>query len=215
MKRISKVVVLCMAIAVALPGCNIHSEKCEEQVTDIKQVDKTVDADKIEVISAGKSKVYLDEVRYYAYNTQATYEAYYIAEGKELDWDKEMSVGVSLEKAVKSTVFDSICEREAIVLYADEYQIILNEADVAEVEKKVQAFFEGTNKKLLRKINVTRERLTEIYQKDALFKKVKATMEEQYEGKSEAAYKKWKTVNNVTTNEYWEGINYKEPIFMK
>ena len=38
-----------------------------------------------------------------------------------------MSVGVSLETAVKSTVLDSICEREAIVSYADEYQIALDE----------------------------------------------------------------------------------------
>ena len=62
---------------------------------------------------------------------------------------------------------------------------------------------------------MTEKRLSEIYQKAALFEKVKAAMEDKQEGESEEAYKKWKTVNNVTTNEYWDEINYQEPIFMK
>lgn len=215
MKKINKIATLCLAAMVAFCGCNVNSEKNEEKDTSANHANKTIEADKTGVIVAGESKVYLDEVRYYAYNTQATYEAYYMAEDKELDWSKEMSVGVSLETAVKSTVLDSICEREAIVSYADEYQIALDEEAIAEVDKKVQTFFEGTNEKLLEKIDVTEKRLSEIYQKAALFEKVKAAMEEQQEGKSEEAYKKWKTVNNVTTNEYWDEINYQEPIFMK
>ena len=32
--------------------------------------------------------IYMDEVRYYAYKTQATYEVYYMSKNKELKWNK-------------------------------------------------------------------------------------------------------------------------------
>lgn len=46
-------------------------------------------ADTILTITAGGSQVMLDEVRYYAYTAQATYETYYLTKGKEIDWDSK------------------------------------------------------------------------------------------------------------------------------
>lgn len=244
-KRFSNLIILCMIVSMVLSGCDLgYSKKTNnknnqgntkadaeaiygsngnegsevmENKNDKKNAEENSNknADKIEVIVAGESKVYLDEVKYYAYNTQATYEAYYIAENMELDWNKEMSVGVPLETAVKLTVLERISEREAIVSFAGEYGVELSEEEIKAVDEKVKKFFEGTNKGLLEKISIKEKRLKSVYEKDALFEKVKAVMETEKEGKSEATYKKWKTVNNVTTNGYWDEINYQEPIFMK
>ena len=38
--------------------------------------------------------IYMDEVRYYAYKTQATYEVYYMSKNKELKWNKKLKIGI-------------------------------------------------------------------------------------------------------------------------
>lgn len=210
-------VLFLLVAAVGLTGCSVSSDNNREAVSqteeDILSDAPAVMAEHTEVIKAGTTVVYLDEVRYYAYNTQATYEAYYMAEEKELDWDRQMSVGVTLEEAVKSTILDSICEREAIVACADEYNVHFKEKELMEVSEKVNKYFSETNENLLKKTDVSRERMKEIFQKDALYEKVKAKMNKKEEGKSEEVYKKWKKVNNVTTNEYWDAINFDKPIW--
>lgn len=63
-------------------------------------------ADTILTITAGGSQVMLDEVRYYAYTAQATYETYYLTKGKEIDWDSKMDGNVTWEQGVKSLCFN-------------------------------------------------------------------------------------------------------------
>lgn len=215
--KIKNFMILVVAVTVVLTGCE-SNKKMEEgnAKTEAKNPDEVpaVMAEHTEVIKAGDVVVYLDEVRYYAYNTQATYETYYMAEEKELDWNGKISDDVTLEEAVKSTVLDTICEREAIISYADEYNIKLEESELLEISDKANKFFSETNEKFLEKVDVSHERMRAIFEKNALFEKVKMKMEDEESGKSEEAYKNWKKVNTVTTNEYWDAINYDTPIFM-
>lgn len=74
-------------------------------------------ADTTLTITAGGSQVMLDEVRYYAYTAQATYETYYLTKGKEIDWDSKMDGDVTWEQGVKSLVLDDICKREWLMKF--------------------------------------------------------------------------------------------------
>lgn len=213
----SKMLVLTLIAMVGVTGCGIQNDKEKDNTktpeNSLTDISATI-AGETEVIKAGDSVVYLDEVRYYVYNTQATYETYYMAENKELDWKEEKSEGVSLEEAVKSVVLDKICEREAMVSYAREYNVSLNETDIGKVSDKVEKFFSESDDNFKEKVDVSHNRMKEIFEKAALCEKVKRDMNKENEGKSDEMYKNWKKANNVTTNEYWDAINFDTPIFV-
>lgn len=217
MKQIRSLGILLLVAMMVFTGCSAVDGEKEGQTNESgEKIDIALSAEeaaRTEVMNIGTKKVYLDEVRYYSYNTQATYETYYIAEEKELDWNREMSEGVTLEEAVKSTVLDGICRRESLILYADEYNVDFTEEELKEIAEKVENFYEKSNEKILDRININRERLQEIFEKNELYNKVKDIMESEKEGKSDEVYKNWKKANNVTTNEYWTAINFQTPIF--
>lgn len=179
-------------------------------------IDVTMEAKKAAttvVLTVGQGQICLDEVRYYSYNTQATYEVFYSMEEEELDWHSEMSEGVSLEEAVKSTILDTMCERQALVEYAAENGIVLTEEELAQVDEKTNTFFQQSGEDILEKIDIGNDRLKEVYAKDALYLKVKESLETEQNGMSGKVYNKWKASNDVTTNSYWKYINFDTPIF--
>ena len=61
-EKINKIATLCLVAMVAFCGCNANSGRNEEKATSANQGNKIIEADKTEVIVAGESKVYLDEV---------------------------------------------------------------------------------------------------------------------------------------------------------
>ena len=168
--------------------------------------------DSVDTIRVGNIYVEDDEMRYYFYNTQATYEAYYIAEDMELDWDSELQEGTSLREGVKSIILDDICKREVIISFAEDYSIETDSDDVSEAEKMVETFFTETNPKLQSKINISPLRLQEIFEKEILYKKVSEAMEAEEEGKTDEMYKNWKNANNVTTGDKWHELDFDEVI---
>lgn len=174
---------------------------------------KTEMSEEQDVIIAGDRIVLEDEVRYYFYNTQATYEAYYMAENIELDWNREMSDGITLAMGVKSSILDSICEREAIVSCADQYGIALTAEERNAVEAKVETFFTQTDENLQNLIHITSYRLQEVFEKDELYRKVKAKINVDQNDLSDEMYKNWKTTNTVTTNDTWEKLDFSKKIF--
>lgn len=213
---LAKLVLLCTTVTVIFSACSF-GKSSEEVVTDENgnkiNTDLSYDeAARQPVIVVGTEQVYLDEVRYYTYTTQATYETYYATEDKELDWNMEMSVGVTLAEAVKSNLLDAICEREALSSYAEEYGVSFSEEELTKISKKVDKFYAKTNEKLLDRIKIKTERLKEVFEKDELSKKVKEKLEGQQTGKAEEVYKNWKKANTVTTNEYWDALNFNTPI---
>ena len=177
----------------------------------MKQPD-SVNVLETDTIQVGTNVVPEDEMRYYFYNTQATYEAYYIAEKMELDWNSQMQEGVTLSEGVKSTILDSICRREVIAGYADDYSVKLDSEDFAEAKKMVETFFTETNPKLQERIDISPLRLEEVFEKDILYKKVEKIIENEEEGKTDEMYKNWKAANTVRTGEAWQKMNFDEAI---
>ena len=155
-----------LTVAVGLVGCGqgkaveettvATSETGSESSTVLKgTVSKSSTgsdgADTTLTITAGGSQVMLDEVRYYAYTAQATYETYYLTKGKEIDWDSKMDGNVTWEQGVKSLVLDDICKREWLNEISSQYDIKLTKKEKSSVKTKASKYFKNTNVKLARK----------------------------------------------------------------
>ena len=169
-------------------------------------------ADTTLTITAGGSQVMLDEVRYYAYTAQATYETYYLTKGKEIDWDSKMDGDVTWEQGVKSLVLDDICKREWLNEVSSQYDIKLTKKEKSSVKTKALEYFKNTNVKLAKKINISEDRLIKVFEKAEIADKTEKKMEKDGSSTKEM-YIKWKKGNNVTAESQWNNINFKEAIF--
>lgn len=205
MKRFFKVVCI-ISIALCLIGCK-QSQK--ENINDISATKENLEV----AIYAGENNVYIDEARYYAYNTQATYEAYYLTEEKKLNWSEKNKNKTSFQSIVKATVLDGICRRECLYSLAEEYNVSLDEDELTKIDADVNNFIKNSNKKLINKINITKERLTVVFSKDKIAQKVEDIMNATDKNLVENTYKKWKEEHTVSANQNWEKVNYNEPIF--
>lgn len=148
-------------------------------------------ADTILTITAGGSQVMLDEVRYYAYTAQATYETYYLTKGKEIDWDSKMDGNVTWEQGVKSLVLDDICKREWLNEISSQYDIKLTKKEKSSVKTKALEYFKNTNVKLAKKINISEGRLIKVFEKAEIADKTEKKMEKDGSSTKEM-YIKWK-----------------------
>lgn len=169
-------------------------------------------ADATLTITAGGSQVMLDEVRYYAYTAQATYETYYLTKGKEIDWNSKMDGDVTWEQGVKSLVLDDICKREWLNEISSQYDIKLTKKEKLSVKTKALEYFKNTNVKLAKKINISEGRLIKVFEKAEIANKTEKKMEKDGSSTKEM-YIKWKKGNNVTAESQWNNINFKEAIF--
>lgn len=169
-------------------------------------------ADTTLTITAGGSQVMLDEVRYYAYTAQATYETYYLTKGKEIDWDSKMDGDVTWEQGVKSLVLDDICKREWLNEISSQYDIKLTKKEKSSVKTRALEYFKNTNVKLAKKINISEGRLIKVFEKAEIANKTEKKMEKDGSSTKEM-YIKWKKGNNVTAESQWNNINFKEAIF--
>lgn len=214
-------------VAVGLVGCGqgkaveettvATSETGSESSTVLKETvskSSTVSdgADTTLTITAGGSQVMLDEVRYYAYTAQATYETYYLTKGKEIDWDSKMDGNVTWEQGVKSLVLDDICKREWLNEISSQYDIKLTKKEKLSVKTKALEYFKNTNVKLAKKINISESRLIKVFEKAEIADKTEKKMEKDGSSTKEM-YIKWKKGNNVTAESQWNNINFKEAIF--
>ena len=154
----------------------------------------------------------LDEVRYYAYTAQATYETYYLTKDKEIDWDSKMDGDVTWEQGVKSLVLDDICKREWLNEISSQYDIKLTKKEKSSVKTKALEYFKNTNVKLAKKINISEGRLIKVFEKAEIADKTEKKMEKDGSSTKEM-YIKWKKGNNVTAESQWNNINFKEAIF--
>lgn len=207
-----QILILCMiaVLGVGMTGCSNEDSKenTKTEVTEADDESGTI-SDELVVIRAGKSEVYLDEVLYYAYTTQATYETYYLMKGKEMNWNNEMKEGVTWQQGVKSTILDDICRREYFYSLASKYDVVLSDSEEETIQKAADEYFEESNKKLLKKINIKRERLKKIFEKQKIAEDVENILKDS----AEDLYNQWKKGNTVTADEQWESINFNEPIF--
>lgn len=196
--------IICVCFIFTFASCDIKSNHSEtESLRD----------NNIVAIHVGNSEVLIDEARYYAYTAQGTYEVSYLAEGKEIDWNAEMNEGVTWQKAVKSMALDDICRRECMYSLAKDYNISLSEDEKKDISKKVDEFYKNSNSVLKEKINIKRERLESVFQKEIIAKKVEEKMTQNHKNLADKTYENWKTGNTVTAEKEWQNITFEKPIF--
>lgn len=198
--------VMCCVVIFAFGGCG-KSNKEKVHETSTAAPEKTV------AVNAGDIKVYLDEAKYYLYTAQATYETYYISEGKEIDWESDMKDGTSWQQGIKSIVIDDICRRESMYALAGEYNVSLTEEEKSDVETDVKNYYTKTNKKLSSKIDISQKRLTYVFEKQKIAQKVESILNTTDKNFADETYETWKTGNTVTAEEQWKKITFSEHIF--
>lgn len=197
--------VLLCGMLVSCWGCGKKTQESEKATTGSPE--------DIVAISAGESKVYLDEAKYYIYTAQATYEVYNITEGRELDWNSEMKDGVTWHQGVKSMVLDDVCRRECMYNLAKEYNVSLSDDEEKQIDIEVENYFEGTANKLITKIGISKSRLKYVFEKKKIANKVQDIMTTADKKLPDETYENWKKGNTVTTAEQWDQINFEKPIF--
>ena len=156
--------------------------------------------------------IYMDEVRYYAYKTQATYEVYYMSKNKELKWNKKLKIGVTLEEGVKSQILSNICERQALYDEASKYDVSLSAEEESEANEEADYYLENSSEKMLSKVNISKERLVEIYKKEKIAKKVEDILNAKEKNSADEMYQQWKSKVTIVMEEPWGKINFSEKI---
>ena len=156
--------------------------------------------------------IYMDEVRYYAYKTQATYEDYYMSKNKELKWNKKLKIGVTLEEGVKSQILSDICERQALYEEASKYDVSLSAEEESEANEEADYYLENSSEKMLSKVNISKERLVEIYKKEKIAKKVEDILNTKEKNRADEMYQQWKSKVTIVMEEPWGKINFSEKI---
>ena len=202
MKRLL-ILTICIIFTLGLVGCGCGG----------KDDTKLTDADRL-AIKVDGNEVSLDEAKYYAYSSQGTYEIYYIANDKDLDWNAKAEDS-TMQGVVKGQTLDDICRRECFYAKRDEYNVKLDADEKKEVEKKVNNYFAESSDKLKKKIGITKKRLREVFTKDAIAQKVEDIMEAEEKGKAGDYYKDFIDDASVDCEECWAIINFKDPIFSK
>ena len=200
------VIIICLVLMAGMTACGNERSGEKEQTTTISE-SKTV------AIHAGEVQVLMDEARYYAYTAQATYEAYYISENREIDWNSKMTKEVTWQQGVKSIVLDDICRRECMYALASEYNITLTKEEEAMIDVAVEKYYSDTDKKLMSKIDIEKNRLKFVFEKEEIASKVENVMMATDKNLSDETYENWKTGNTVTAEKQWKMITFKEHIF--
>lgn len=200
------VIIICLVLMAGMTACGNERSGEKEQTTTILE-SKTV------AIHAGKVQVLMDEARYYAYTAQATYEAYYISENREIDWNSKMTKEVTWQQGVKSIVLDDICRRECMYALASEYNITLTKEEEEMIDVAVEKYYSDTDKKLMSKIDIEKNRLKFVFEKEEIASKVENVMMATDKNLSDETYENWKTGNTVTAEKQWKMITFKEHIF--
>ncbi|MCR5429624.1 MAG: hypothetical protein K6E58_00125 [Eubacterium sp.] len=203
MKRLI-ILTICILFALGAVGCGC-GHKDDASLKDSERLAVTADG----------NDVFLDEAKYYAYSAQATNEVYYIGnKDKDIDWNEKVESGTA-QGAVKGEVLDGICRRECFYAKKDEYNVKLTDEEKQEIDKKVENYFEETNKTLKEKIGVTKKRLKFIFTKDVIAQKVEDIMEAEEKGSAGKYYKDWIDDASVDCEKCWSDINFREHIFHK
>ena len=202
MKRLL-ILTICIAMVLGLTGCGCKN-KDDPTLVDKKRVAITVDG----------NDVYLDEAKYYAYSSQATYEVYYITNDEDVDWNEKVE-GSTLQGVVKGNTLDDICRRECFYDKRKEFNVKLDKDEKKEVDKKVKNYFSESSQKLKDKIGISRKRLKEVFTKDAIAQKVEDIMEANEKGSAGKYCKDWIDDASVNCNDCWAQIQFDTHIFDK
>lgn len=144
---------------------------CSDEQDDKKDADlsKTF-------LTVGDEEISLEVGRFYALNQQASYEAYYLANGYSIDWNSTSSEtnGKTLQEAVKDDVLEHIKIFYTIAQYAKENGITLDDSDYEDIDKLIEEYFSSSENgldNLINATNITKDFLKKVYEVEAYYNK--------------------------------------------
>lgn len=177
MRKFKRLAVLALSASLAVSaftGCG----KSEENETTTDKTGESVDRDDT-LITIGDTKIPYWVGEFYAYNQQASYESYYLANGYSIDWssayqadgeDDKESDGKTIEELVKQDTLDRIEMFYIIEAYAKENNLTLDEDDNKQIEEYVKKYLDG-NEKVLAATKVSEEELRTLYTVESYYNK--------------------------------------------
>lgn len=183
MKKFKRLVAKSLSIITALSlftGCSSDNANTNTNNTSADDNKTLITIDDINIpFSVGK---------FYAYNTQASYEAYYLANGYVMDWSvkytdtstdvtepstlegETVAADATIEDMVKADVLDRIKIFYTVAKYAKDNGITLDDADYKEIDQYVKDYLAG-NAKVSAATGATAESLKSIYETESYYNK--------------------------------------------
>ncbi len=125
------------------------------------------------VATLGDEQIYLDEANFYLRSEQYYYEMMYSYMYGTTDiWDLQADTNLTMEESLKATVMTVLRQTYILCSHAEELGVSLSEEDIANVEETADINLEQTDEVLLSAMNLTRDRMIEILEKNALANRV-------------------------------------------
>jgi foldase protein PrsA len=121
------------------------------------------------VATLGDEKIYLDEAVMYLRFDQNYYEMMYSYFYGSTDiWDMEVQTGLTMEDNLKNSEMQVLRQIYILCSHAEEMGVALSEADEAAIEESVDSILSSSSTTLLESIGMSRDRMIEVYEKNAL-----------------------------------------------
>lgn len=178
MKKFKRLAVFAISASLAVSSFTGCGKEDEKETTTSESTEASVDREKT-LITIGDTKVPYWVGEFYAYNQQASYESYYLANGYSIDWsstyqadgeeDKD-SEGKTIEQLVKQDTIDRIEMFYIMSEYAKNKNLELDEDDKKQIEEYVEKYLAG-NKKVLAATKVSEEELRTLYTTESYYNK--------------------------------------------
>lgn len=169
MKKFKKIAAMALSVITALSlftGC------------DSKEETKTTD-DSATLITIDDIKVPLSVGKFYAYNEQASYEAYYLACGYAINWstiyenetdESSDYAGLTIEEVVKRDLLERIKMFYVVSEYAKSNNVTLTDEDRAEIDEYVNEYLAGSEK-VINATKADEALLKQIYEMESYYNK--------------------------------------------
>lgn len=158
-----------------------------------------------------------NEAKFYAYNKQANYEVYYLANGFKIDWNApyDDDTDMTMEDIVKKEVLSQIKELVLVSEYAKKQDIVLSNEDLAEIDSLVDEFISDSKNTLLDKIGKNKDVLKSIFTRQKYVDKLyeKENISEDKDAKDKL-YKELLSKADIKVNdELWDNIRFDKAIY--
>ena len=171
MIKLKQLVAIGLSLVTALSlftGCNSDSEK-ESGNTNTNPGSVDVNST---LITIDDTTIPFSVGQFYAYNEQASYEAYYLANGYVINWSTKYTEENSetIEDMVKNDVLERIKMFHVVANYAIANGITLSDEDYSEIDKSVSNYLNGSEK-VIHATGATEELLKSIYETESYYNK--------------------------------------------
>lgn len=158
-----------------------------------------------------------NEAKFYAYNKQANYEVYYLANGFKIDWNApyDDDTDMTMEDLVKKEVLAQIKELVLVSEYAKKQDIVLSNEDLAEIDSLVDEFISDSKNTLLDKTGKNKDVLKSIFTRQKYVDKLyeKENIAEDKDAKDKL-YKELLSKADIKINDkMWDDIRFDKAIY--